>query len=228
MVASVQSRLAWLGAFNTAMLALGQELSQLPPPELATPPAPVIVTMPAPARYDCTAEYEIWEQAWTPDWKDWCCKHESRGCPVTPNTAASSGPTKSPTAVLQASKNACDHVCEIRGISSNCRDSMRRVSEQVTQAEPDPLKAAYDIVAGQCEACGGCPLQNVFVFQKFEEMHSMQGRAHSLIAWPLLLAGMVIVSSFAAGAIVHRNKWRSVVHHADLETDRLVDGAAPA
>jgi len=33
--------------------------------------------------YDCNAEADIWEWAWTPDWKAWCCVNEAKGCPKT-------------------------------------------------------------------------------------------------------------------------------------------------
>lgn len=54
---------------------------------LATAGAAAAPVVPAAAAalepYDCQAEADIWEWAWTPDWKDWCCQHESKGCPPT-------------------------------------------------------------------------------------------------------------------------------------------------
>jgi len=67
-----------------AYLALSAVLAsavEVPPGlELAIP---ITAVVPEVKPYDCDAEADIWEWAWTPDWKAWCCAHESKGCPPT-------------------------------------------------------------------------------------------------------------------------------------------------
>jgi len=134
----------------------------------------------APPRYDCSAEYDVWETAWTPDWKAWCCENELRGCPSTSTrTATSSTSTRSTTTRTSTSTETstststkglgCDAVCEVAHVNATCGERIRWVTEHDDHDARKPCHAARTLVLSQCSICGGCSMEEAGCESKKEE-----------------------------------------------------------
>lgn len=85
------ARLVILGA----VAAHGPFAIEVPPGLEQAVPIPMVAPELKP--YDCDAEADIWEWAWTPDWKAWCCQHELKGCPSTTSKTSTQSATATQT-----------------------------------------------------------------------------------------------------------------------------------
>jgi len=122
----------------------------------------------APPRYDCFAEYDVWQTAWTPDWKAWCCKNELRGCPSTTTTTATSS-TSTQTTTTRTSTSTetttttegmgCDAICELDSLNATCGERIRWVTTHDDKDKKKPCAAARALVLWECDICGGCSLK---------------------------------------------------------------------
>mmetsp|Transcript_49859 Transcript_49859/g.161336 ORF Transcript_49859/g.161336 Transcript_49859/m.161336 type:complete len:250 (+) Transcript_49859:74-823(+) len=112
--------------------------------------------------YDCHAEYAMWESLWTPDWKAWCCEHESRGCPST-STATTT--TRTTTTRTTTTVNAtievehCNQKCTFAGVTATCSARVLWASKFETKDQKNPCRAAHTKVLDECDMCGSCELK---------------------------------------------------------------------
>lgn len=158
----------------------------LSPPPLPSPPE--VPTLPPLRLYDCNAEYEFWETLWTPDWKAWCCEHESRGCTPTPAPVQASSSTSTSTGASTRfnstigskageTPQTCGQDCELGGRRTSCAEQMRWAYRHQTANASDACKAAYEWVAARCQACESCAPVNVFVFGSISSLQDLQSKA---------------------------------------------------
>jgi len=137
----------------------------------------------APPRYDCFAEYDMWETAWTPDWKAWCCENELRGCPSTKTTTATSS-TSTQTTTTRSTRTStstatttststrglgCDAICEVHDVNATCGERIRWVTTHDDQDARKPCKAARTLVLSECSICGGCSMEEAGCESEKEE-----------------------------------------------------------
>mmetsp|Transcript_12817 Transcript_12817/g.33254 ORF Transcript_12817/g.33254 Transcript_12817/m.33254 type:complete len:330 (+) Transcript_12817:71-1060(+) len=105
--------------------------------------------------YDCGVELEVWETAWTPEWKAWCCEHGERGCPSTSTTTRTTS-TGTSTTVSMPEGVACDSLCEVDGVSAMCKDRIVWASQHEMKDAKLPCQASLRLVKVQCSICSWC------------------------------------------------------------------------
>lgn len=90
--------------------------------------------------YNCFIEESMWETAWTPDWKKWCCEHEApRGCEQKKETS----PTESLPIRPSAEETAAEFVKEITYAETNQDHKNPKVSSK-KQNKTDPVVTESD------------------------------------------------------------------------------------
>merc|ERR1712217_591404 len=144
----------------------------------AVPPPSSSLVDGFPPRYNCQVEYQSWETAWTPDWKNWCCKYEGRGCPPTSTRTATQTKTKTVTTTTMASTKTttatvanvttktditqgCDTSCPLQNYNATCRDRILWAAKHYTAQQQEPCVSAFSLVLEQCPTCAYCFPQDV-------------------------------------------------------------------
>lgn len=109
--------------------------------------------------YDCDAEFSIWRQAWTLEWKKWCCENEGKGCPSTSTQTTSTKTLTTTTATrttTMSDPRACDRPCAVDGVEATCKERIFWSSRHETQQKANPCEDARKLVQAQCSFCGWC------------------------------------------------------------------------
>eukprot|EP00428_Durinskia_dybowskii_P015399 CAMPEP_0170213700 /NCGR_PEP_ID=MMETSP0116_2-20130129/6476_1 /TAXON_ID=400756 /ORGANISM="Durinskia baltica, Strain CSIRO CS-38" /LENGTH=259 /DNA_ID=CAMNT_0010464255 /DNA_START=64 /DNA_END=843 /DNA_ORIENTATION=+ len=143
-------------------------LAQLPPQtQFQMEPLPL---------YDCDAEYEMWRTAWTPDWKEWCCRHRQRGCPTTTTVTQTSSTstistttTSTTTTSSTEDEEACEAYCDFENVNATCSS---RIAWAVSHTQVS-CSAAHKLVLNQCSSCALCSMHLV---AKIKECEAEEGR----------------------------------------------------
>lgn len=96
--------------------------------------------------FDCRLGYVDWNEGswmklWTPEWKQWCCEHESRGCPststatattVSETTLTKTSATKTTKTTTTTTRTSTDTTVTTTTTNVGCRTSCTLGSETAT------------------------------------------------------------------------------------------------
>jgi len=117
--------------------------------------------------------------------------------------------------------------CEYDHKSATCGDRIKFASGSYMPGKPDPVKAAQELVASQCEMCRACTpeefdYQYGLVFRKYEASDGVFFRRGqtSQVSFAKLCSGiasMLLVGGFVVAGIRHRRS------HVQVDTQRLVE-----
>ncbi|CAK9089133.1 Uncharacterized protein SCF082_LOCUS42070 [Durusdinium trenchii] len=121
--------------------------------------------------YDCNAGFSNWMQGWSDSKKDWCCKHNAKGCQKF-HCSGSTGMWAAdkrewccanfqkacPRTTLSNLK--CDALCRINGEDSKCIDRIHWVANHVFGSKDNKCALAYSKIQVDCDICRGCSIQD--------------------------------------------------------------------
>jgi len=145
-------------ASNDIVVNSGKHWSSGVPAVIAGPAAAHDITNMGPlktavaVKFDCSADFAIWERAWSKKKQEYCCAAEKKGCKESAKASVA-------FALTAEQIHGCNSECTVSGQSLPCKRRLFEVAS-VRYAKDTPTvaceKSFHDVIS-QCPSCKMCP-----------------------------------------------------------------------
>lgn len=103
--------------------------------------------------FDCNADVDVWERAWSTKKKEYCCRKSMGGGP------GCEARTSVSNALTADQLESCNSMCTISGRPRTCRVHILDASTSIFRAESrqDACAKSFNHIASMCDVCNMCP-----------------------------------------------------------------------